>query len=510
MRRAVVNLAVAGTLAVGTIAIGSGANAMAATVTLSPQNDIQTAVNANPAGTTFVLQPGTHRGNSVTSLRNGDSFIGQAGAVMDGAKVLNGWTQVIINGVVYWTTAGGTPLPTGSVGTSWCDPAFPACAYVQDLYVNGVEYTHVISLANIVAGASWYYDFDGTDGGVVNNIYLAAGEGPLSKTVELGATSYAFQGTASNITIKNLVIEKYAPQLSHAAVEANGPGWLIQGNEVRLNHSTGITAKPGAVNIQVLGNNVHHNGGFGMGGPGSDGLWDSNTVTYNNTDGMDVGGGYGGGTKFTGDHVMVSNNIVHDNNGSGLWTDDGGTYITYNHNTSYNNFGDGIRYEISRYGTITNNVVYGNTNPSLAEIAYAGSDHGRIAGNTVVDFAGHGAIAVTNIVGSRPNSTETIYKVTDTQVTGNTIEILSGKRNTFEAGLIDHAQPSQPSIFSDPTNFFNNNIYEFPHLSTSSWHWGETPAPLQVLSWSTWQANSQDMNGQVLVNVPGLGLNLPR
>ena len=76
---------------------------------VSPTDSLQSLVNAKPAGTTFILLPGVHH-DSVTSLKNGDSFTGQPGAVENGATVLTGWTQVTIGGTQYWTTAGGTPL----------------------------------------------------------------------------------------------------------------------------------------------------------------------------------------------------------------------------------------------------------------------------------------------------------------------------------------------------------------------------------------------------------------
>ncbi|MBV8357007.1 MAG: right-handed parallel beta-helix repeat-containing protein, partial [Deltaproteobacteria bacterium] len=233
------------------------------------------------------------------------------------------------------------------------------------------------------------------------------------------------------------------------------------------------------------------------------GRWDINNIVYNNTDGVNTDFA-GGGSKFVGSNITISNNIAHDNFGTGLFVDGGGTHDTFDHNTSYNNYGDGIRYEISRYGVITNNIVYGNNAPGLAQILYTGSDHGRISGNTVSDN-GSGAIIVVNTVGGRAGI---VYQVTDTQVTGNMIGI-SYNQNDVTAGLIDHAQPPQPSIFSDPTNFFDYNVYEFFTVSQrSSWSWGETANLLQPISWSAWQANGQDRNGAVIVNVPALDINL--
>src|SRR5262249_7139982 len=151
----------------------------------------------------------------------------------------------------------------------------------------------------------------------------------------------------------------------------------------------------------------------------------------------------------------------------GLWTDVNATYNTYDHNTSYNNYNGGIRYEISRYGVITNNTVYGNT--KSPEIVYTGSDHGRISGNTVIDN-GAGAIGIWNI--SRPTSQ--VYQVTDTQVTNNVIAIPSTAHEGIATGLQDFASPPQPGIFSDPTNLFDYNTYEFPGQSRQAWHWGES------------------------------------
>ena len=459
----------------------------AATIRLLPGNNIQNAVKNNPAGTTFVLLPGIYRGNSVTSLKDGDSFIGRAGADMNGAKLLTGWTTVCIGGVRYWTTVGGTPLPTPqcpSVSGVCCLPNNPGCIYVQDLYVDNVDYTHVTSLANVVSG-SWYYAFTSGRGVDQNNIYMFLGDNPNSHTVELGAYNYAFEGTASNITIKNLTIEKYAPPIESGAVAPGGPSWLIQNNEIRLNHGWGVKVKKTGNSVKVLTNNLHDNGEGGMAAGGiTGGLFDSNIAVHNNIDSVRPGI-EAGGTKFSGHHIMIRNNIVHNNDGVGLFTDAGGTYNTYDHNTSYNNSWAGIRYEVSRYGTIINNIVYGN---GQGEIVYTGSDHGRISGNAITDDA-TGGILVWNVVGTRSHQKK-IFIVTDTQVTNNTILVGNGP---FEkpTGLIDAATPREPSVFADPTNIWANNTYKVLTLpwSNKSWAWGESSVPgypPNLVTWTSW------------------------
>jgi parallel beta-helix repeat protein len=480
---------------------GRCSSALAATVILSPGSNIQRAVNANPPATIFILEPGIYRGNA--RPKNGDSFIGRKGAVMDGARVLTGWTKVSLQGNEYWTINGGPPLPSPilgcTAGAHCCLPAYPRCEFVQDLYVDNIDYRHATSLASLASPMTWYYDVDGTDGGIRNNIYLGTAVDPNSHIVELGDKTYAFRGIASDITIKNLIIEKYAAPVSSAAVQVEGPHWLIENNEVRLNHGVGISAKRGGDQVRVVGNRLHHNGQFGIGGPANGGLWDSNYVEYNNVDGVNPDFG-AGGSKFAGNYITISDNVVHDNYGPGLWTDDGGIHDTYDHNTVYDNFGGGIRYEISRYGVITNNTVYGNT--KNAQIVYTGSDHGRISGNRVID-GGHGAIIVVNTVGTRPRSREPIYRLVDTQVTGNTIESECNPHAIPAVGLIDRARPPEPGIFSDPTNFFDHNVYRFPNgrefgdrfSGMHCWIWGENTGRPKAVSWSAWRVYGQDPNG---------------
>ena len=55
-------------------------------ISILPGQSIQGFVNANPAGTTFILKAGTHVRQSVIP-KSGDRFIGETGAVLDGQGV---------------------------------------------------------------------------------------------------------------------------------------------------------------------------------------------------------------------------------------------------------------------------------------------------------------------------------------------------------------------------------------------------------------------------------------
>lgn len=462
-------------------------------VSVAPTDNLQTLVNNNPSTTTFCLHTGIHR-DSVTKLKNGDMFIGQSGAIEDGAKVLSGWSQVRIGGTNYWTTAGGAPLsPKADPQNQDCLPGFEACNDPQDLFYNNAPYTHVTSLAAVAAG-SWYYDFKGRDRGVVNNVYLS--DNPNGQTVELGKYNYAFSSTASNITIQGLLVEKYASPLQEGAVEPKGTNWLIQNNEVTLNHGHGIQADPGGDNTRVLHNSIHDNGQMGTGSAVvNGGLWSYNQIFHNDYfDHVDPGW-EGGGTKWAGNNVIISYNTVYDNNGTGLWTDSGGTNDTYDHNVSYDNTRGGIRYEISRDGVITNNLVYGNGTGegTYYQIAYIGSDGGVISGNTIYSDSKNSAIFVQNILGTRGGNP--VYKVHKMQATNNTI-IITSTNNNMGAELTDASNPPDNSIFTDQTILFDSNTYYVAKTPWSSKSWNWAGRSVDRTTWQT-EGKGQDVHGSV-------------
>jgi parallel beta-helix repeat protein len=55
------------------------------TVTINPGQNIQQIVKQHPAGTTYILNPGTYSKQTVVP-KSGDTFIGKPGAIMDGGK----------------------------------------------------------------------------------------------------------------------------------------------------------------------------------------------------------------------------------------------------------------------------------------------------------------------------------------------------------------------------------------------------------------------------------------
>jgi len=406
-----------------------------------PGSDIQAAVNANPAGTTFLLKAGVHRRQKVTP-KDGNTFVGEPGTILTGATLVT--TFVRESG--YWVASN---LP---VDDAWvvgvCEDAFPVCNRLQELFLDDVPLRRVGSVAEVTSGR-WYFDTG------ARKAYLA--DDPTSRKVELSITTFAFVGTARNVTVRGLIIEKYANPAQHGAIEGpTSTAWIIRDNEVRLNHGLGI----GVGNaMQIINNRVHHQGQMGVGGIGSDVLVENNEIAYNNTAHFSSGW-EAGGTKFVKtNRLVVRGNFVHHNRGPGLWTDGDNIVTLYEGNRVEDNAEMGIFHEISYSAIIRNNTVRRNGFQSAgwlygAGIMVSASSNVEVSGN-VVEGNYNAITAVQQPRGSGaygPYSTENLY-VHDNDITPGT-------------GATGLAQDiGDLSYFTSRNNRFDRNTYR---LGTSA------------------------------------------
>src|SRR5580658_5299952 len=300
------------------------------TVTLSPGANVQSIVNANPENTTFLFQPGTYRLQSIQP-KNGDSFVGQNSPILSGARVLT----VFSRQGNYWVAGGQTQQ--GQLN-GICLAQYPMCQYPEDLYFDNVPLLHVASLSAVGPG-SWYFDYPH------HNIYFL--DNPSGHLVETSVTRSAFWGSAANVTISGLTVEKYAIPAQFGAIGDQYPGlnWTVTNNEVRSNHGGGIYLRSGS---HATLNYVHNNGQKGIGGNGSNILVEGNQVSFNNWAGFDPGWEAGGMKFASTSNLTVSGNTVHDNVGPGIWADIGNTNTLIESNVVINNTaGSGIQDEIS-------------------------------------------------------------------------------------------------------------------------------------------------------------------
>jgi len=439
------------------------------TVLLSVGDDFQAAVDSSPEGTTFVIEAGIHRIQEVRP-KDGMTFEGRPGAIMNGAIELTDWIPTEsglwrLNGIEMTAFAHGR-----------CVDGYEGCRLTQDLFMDDVMLWQVTDREDLVTG-TWYWEG--------RSIFVA--DDPGTRRVELGLATYAFAGNASNVTIRGLVVEKYAVPAQSGAVQAAAPGneapigsgWLIEDSELRLNHGAGLRIGDKTVARRLF---IHSNGQLGIvanGGSGS--IVEDSEISNNNIAGFQWGW-EAGGSKFkrtTG--LIVRNSVVRDNKGPGLWTDISNYDTLYESNTLTGNIGPGIFHEISfdaviRWNTVTGNGLEFSRWLWGSGILVAASANVEIYGNTVVGNPD----GIGGIQQNRDGGPEGRYLLSNLFVHNNTIS------TDGRTGVVEDV--GDPTVFTDRGNRFESNTYV--DMKGKQYSWGG-----KNLSPAGWRAIGQDVEG---------------
>jgi parallel beta-helix repeat protein len=443
--------------------INSGPTVPPGAVSVWPGQNIQVAVDAAGDGATIYIRAGVHRMQSIQP-RRGSTIVAEAGAILNGSRVLDGWRR---DGGQWWV--GGQTQQGTRLGM--CEGGAPRCNYPEQLFVNNSRLEHVDSRSQ-VGPNSWFFDY-GAD-----RIYI--GQDPAGKTVETSVTARAFYGDRPDVTVSGLIIEKYANPAQHGAIDNRfnnaddgADDWLVIGNEVRWNHGTGIKVGKNAV---VQDNFVHHNGQHGLGAVGSGAIFDGNEVAYNGELRYEVDWERGG-TKFAGtENIQLINNHVHHNNGPGLWADMNARHMLFANNTVVGNSKAGVYYEISYDAVIRDNYIEGNGfgfDPWLwgGGIVISSSPNVEISGNTVVNNAdGIGAVEQDR---SRDPARYGPLRIENLYVHHNTVTMSQGSTGVAQ-------DVGDKAVFQSRNNRFEHNTY---HIGAGNWfEWDN-----RQMSYSSWR-----------------------
>jgi parallel beta-helix repeat protein len=395
---------------------------------------LRAAIANHPSGTTFCLAPGTYRVRRPFIPKSDDTFIGAPGTVLNGSRRL----RKFVRSKGFWVARRQRQKHYEARGV--CDtPRYTGCKYGDDVFFDNRPLRRVMRLSQLRHGR-FYFNYP------ANKIYLA--DNPHGHKVEAAIGSMAFRGqltAVANVVIRGLVVEKFAVTGINAART-----WVIQGNEVRLNHGIGIHG--GEI---VRGNYVHDNGQIGIVGntaTGVDLLYEDNEIARNNYARFKHGWEAGGGKWMRIRGLAVRRNYVHDNKGPGLWTDTENFDVVYEQNRVVNNTGAGIFHELSYDAVIRNNVVRGNGFKwtdwlSGAGILISSSANVQVYGNTVSRNAD--GIGITH--GGHRAGTFGLYEPKNIDVHDNTVTMMVGA-----TGL---ATGHGSVYFTRRANRFQNNTY---------------------------------------------------
>ncbi len=414
---------------------------------VSPDEDAVAAVEDAPAGTVFCFEPGIHRLRESLVPQDGDAFVGVPGAILNGSEVIDSFS---VTGN-HWVSRGHTQEwePAGRC----LDAEYRGCLYREDVFLDDVPLWQVMDRGALAPGR-FYFDY------ARDRIYLA--DDPDGHMVEVTVAMQAIgaeylQPAAPDVIVSGLVIEKFASAYQNGAIHS-GVNWLIENNEVRLNHGIGICGNEGS---WVRDNYVHHNGEMGLCGQGAGIRVTGNEISFNNTQGFDW---YEcGGAKWvntTG--LLVEDNYSHDNIGPGLWTDIDNVDSTYANNVVSDNAGPGIMHEISYATNIVGNQITGNGFGQWdwvpTGILIVGSRDVLIEGNIIHDNNGGVGLAqddrVRGIFGRRALQNVTVRE--------NEIQFTTGKN-----GYWSYRQ-ARPRWEPKGLHFLNND-YMIPRKTSFRW-----------------------------------------
>jgi hypothetical protein len=443
------------------------------TVTLSPGDNIQSAVDANPEGTTFVLLPGLYRMQSVVP-KNHDIFTGQGKVILNGSQLLS----------FHPATTGSGLWAAPAVISNWshgeCQASHPLCSYTQDLFIDNVLQTPAIKLEGLSSG-SWYLDR------AQSLVYITVD--PSGHIVELGTRTSAFNAQhAIGVQVSHLTVEKYASAAQQGAIGSarTGTGWIVSDVEVRWNHGAGIEL---ASDSQVLNSFIHHNGQLGISFVGENQKAINNEISWNNYAGFKTDWEAGGGKFLQTTNLVIQGNYVHDNAGTGLWTDTNAKNTLYENNTVVNNLNQGIQHEACYSATIRKNIVRGNGNTPTtwlwnAQILLQSSSDVDVYDNLVEVPAGggHGIVLINE---NRDSGDLGPFAAANDRVHDNTITYLS--TNGY-SGIVNNVGASTSSAIG---NSFNSNHYilKIGDGNANHWQW------FGPKNWTGLQDNGQEKLG---------------
>ncbi len=279
--------------------------------------DIQSVVNANPAGTTYRLEAGIHRLQSIQP-KSGDTFIGDYGATLRGSKVLDPAQAQQAGSLFYWDGQShrtASPITWGEIAQEGHEREV---FFGNELFLDGQRYRHVNEFSQVNQPGTWYFDYDN------DRIYMYGN--PAGRTVETSVSTRAFDlGNTEGVTIENLYIQQYANRArpeQGALHTADSVGATFRHVELSYNHAGGLQV---GRNMTVENSRFAYNGQIGVSGSASSTpvYFRNNEVAYN----MQLGynpGWEGGATKFVRSvNGVYENNWIHNNNGFAFWWDIG-------------------------------------------------------------------------------------------------------------------------------------------------------------------------------------------
>jgi Right handed beta helix region len=439
-------------------------------IQVGPLDDVRQAVADASEGATICIS-GHHRVATPLVPKANMTLEGVGGAVLDGSRVLT--DHFLRNGRYVFPNQ---TRNSGKQSGKQCQN-YPRNCYADGVFFDGVALLHV-PLDKLASGR-YFFDYQ------KNEVILA--DNPAGHTVELTEAGNLLAGTASGVTVKDLVVENAASK----GIAALGEGWRVLNVESRWNHTTGIVAT--GKGFVVQGGHYHHNGQYGLSGSGDNGLVEG--VESDHNDHLRFGTSLNSGSacwnagesKWYGTlNLVVRNNYVHDGYCNGFWLDVNNRNALVEDNRFESNAGYNLISEIGYGGTIRNNSFV--TRGKSYSLLIASSSDIEVYGNQIT---GRG-IYLLQQGGKGSARTETCPSWDPSPcvhlATGNYIH-----DNDLACPLdVCHAAQS-----NGVAGFWENNHIDFNHYSVESLAGARWRIENRNVTMDEWRAKGFDINGTV-------------
>lgn len=451
-------------------------------VSVNPSVNLQAMIDANPGGTTFCLRSGLYRLEAPITPKTNNSFIGEPGAVLNGALDISSAFQP--SGSI-WVASNMTMERQDSAPCKG-GGGVTACRWLNDVYYDDSVLKRVGSVGELRSG-TFFLDY------ADDKIYVA--DTPEGHLVEVGVTSRAIATLSvprypEGVTLRGLRIEKFANAAQQGAVEGF-KSWLVDGNTFRLNHGEGLDVGQSSI---VRNNSFVSNGQLGFGvGYWTNILFEDNLVAENNYAGYQPNWEAGGAKFYKVSGLTVRNNVSRDNDGIGLWTDWESIDVLYEGNWVESNAGPGIFHEAGYSAVIRENYITGNGFESDGWI-----DGSGILINSSRDVTIHDNVLQDNYQGIGATATDRgtgdfgVRVLQNLYVHDNVIAVTRTPPDYWAvaAGIAGDTMVDRALMISSSNRWLGNKYIVCSHVRFHM---------RKPLTWAQWKSSGMDEDGSITV-----------
>ncbi|WP_313023244.1 right-handed parallel beta-helix repeat-containing protein [Mobilicoccus sp.] len=386
-----------------------------------------------PKGTVCFV-PGKHFLSQPLRPSSGQTIAGLKGAVLTGAVPVDGWRPGQRPGT--WET----PITVASLlpldNNAQCeDDVTNTCRIREQVFIADQQLRHVTQEKEVQPGTVYIDRHRGR---------IVVADNPVAQPVEMSRAPMAVDATAPDVTVTDLVVERFASPAQMGAIHL-GPGVRAKRLEVRNNHGVGVKFER-AAGASLVDSLVSNNGQLGVSQYESPrATIQGNEIRENNTDGFWIADWESGGIKVTWSGTTIRRNLITANRGVGIWCDIDVVDANIDGNAVIDNWTDGIRYEISGAAIIAGNLLQGNGHQAGRGLGTGIWDGGGLTINTSRDILVKGNTLVGNLNGisvqarHRGEGKLGRWVISDVKVEGNVVDISAGQATGFvaEPGLED-------------------------------------------------------------------------